>query len=220
MVDGLIGYKLGMTQVYTDEGKLVPVTVIEVGPCKVVQVKTVEREGYPAAQLSFDEVKEHRVTNPLRGHFKRANVSPARVLREFQGDLSGLSVGQVITAEIFQKGEFVNVTGTSKGKGFQGVMKRHHYRGGPATHGSMFHRRPGSIGASSFPSRVWKNKGMPGHMGNEKVTTEGLEVVEIRPEENLVFVKGSIPGSPKGLVLIHKAKRGKVKKKAEPAKKK
>ncbi|TAK05436.1 MAG: 50S ribosomal protein L3 [Candidatus Manganitrophaceae bacterium] len=220
MVDGLIGYKLGMTQVYSDEGKLVPVTVIEVGPCKVVQMKTVEREGYPAAQLSFDEVKEHRVTRPARGHFKRANVAPARVLREFRGDLSGISVGQVITAEIFQKGEFVTVTGTSKGKGFQGVVKRFHYAGGPATHGSMFHRRPGSIGASSFPSRVWKNKGMPGHMGSEKVTAEGLEVVEVRPEENLVFVKGSIPGSTKGLVLIHKAKRGKVKKQAEPAKKK
>lgn len=220
MVDGLIGYKLGMTQVYSDEGKLVPVTVIEVGPCKVVQMKTVEREGYPAAQLSFDEVKEHRVTRPERGHFKRANVAPARVLREFRGDLSGISVGQVITAEIFQKGEFVTVTGTSKGKGFQGVVKRFHYAGGPATHGSMFHRRPGSIGASSFPSRVWKNKGMPGHMGSEKVTAEGLEVVEVRPEENLVFVKGSVPGSTKGLVLIHKAKRGKVKKQAEPAKKK
>lgn len=220
MVDGLIGYKLGMTQVYSDEGKLVPVTVIEVGPCKVVQIKTVEREGYPSAQLSFGEVKEHRVTQPVRGHFKRANVAPARVLREFKGDLNGISVGQVITAEIFQKGEFVTVTGTSKGKGFQGVMKRHHYRGGPATHGSMFHRRPGSIGASSFPSRVWKNKGMPGHMGSERVTAEGLEIVDVRAEENLVFVKGSVPGSEKGLVLIHKAKRGKVKKQAEPAKKK
>jgi large subunit ribosomal protein L3 len=205
MVNGLIGYKIGMTQIYSDGGQLVPVTVLEVGPCKVVQIKTSEKEGYQAAQLSFNEVKEHRVTSPVKGHFKKAGVPPARVLKEFKGDLSGMTIGQVITAEIFQKGEIVNITGTSKGKGFQGVMKRFHYRGGPATHGSMFHRRPGSIGASSFPSRVWKNKGMPGHMGNRQITTEGLEVVEVRPAENLVLIKGAVPGSPEGLVLIHRS---------------
>ncbi|HLG23123.1 MAG TPA: 50S ribosomal protein L3 [Candidatus Manganitrophaceae bacterium] len=207
MVNGLIGYKVGMTQVFSDGGKLTPVTVIEVGPCKVVQIKTKEKEGYASAQLSFDEVKESRVNSPIRGHFKKANVSPSRVLREFEGDLSGLTVGQVITAEIFQKGEIVNVTGVSKGKGFQGVIKRHHFAGGPATHGSMFHRAPGSIGASSFPSRVWKNKKLPGHMGNRRVTTEGLEVIEVRPAENLILVRGSVPGSPKGLVVIQKSKK-------------
>ncbi|MBI3802905.1 MAG: 50S ribosomal protein L3 [Nitrospirae bacterium] len=220
MVNGLIGYKLGMTQVYTDEGKLVPVTVLEVGPCKVVQIKTAEKEGYQSAQLSFDEVKEHRINRPGRGHFKKADVTTARVLKEFKGDLNGITLGQVIKADIFQKGEIVNVTGVSKGKGFQGVMKRFHYAGGPATHGSMFHRHPGSIGASSFPSRVWKNKGMPGHMGNEQVTTEGLQIIEIRLDENLIFIKGAVPGSPKGLVLIRKSKKQKIKKQpAEAAKK-
>lgn len=211
MIDGLIGYKLGMTQFFSEEGKLVPVTALEVGPCKVVQIKGVEKEGYVSAQLSFDEIKEKRVSAPVRGHFKKANVNTARVLREIRGNLDGMTVGQVITADIFQKGEIVNVTGVSKGKGFQGVMKRHHFAGGPATHGSMFHRAPGSIGASSFPSRVWKNKKMPGHMGNETVTTEGLEIIEVRPAENLVLVKGSVPGSPKGLVLIQKSKKRKAK---------
>ncbi|MGB3941924.1 MAG: 50S ribosomal protein L3 [Candidatus Manganitrophaceae bacterium] len=220
MVNGLIGYKLGMTQVYSADGKLVPVTVLEVGPCKVVQIKTVEKDGYQSAQLSFDELKEHRLNRPLRGHFKKANVPTARVLREFKGKLDGLTVGQVIAADIFQGGEFVNVTGISKGKGFQGVVKRFHYKGGPATHGSMFHRHPGSIGASSFPSRVWKNKGMPGHMGSERVTAEGLEVIEVRPDENLLFIKGSVPGSSKGCVLIQKSLRKKPKKQTpEPAKK-
>jgi large subunit ribosomal protein L3 len=225
MIEGLIGYKLGMTQVFSEEGKLVPVTVMEVGPCKVVQIKGIEKEGYISAQISFDEIKETRASLPRRGHFKKANVTPARVLREFKGDLNGMTVGQVITAEIFQKGEIVDITGVSKGKGFQGVMKRHNFAGGPATHGSMFHRAPGSIGASSFPSRVWKNKKMPGHMGNETITTEGLEVVEVRAAENLVLVKGSVPGSPKGLVLIYKSKKRKprvieTKAKAETTKKK
>lgn len=212
--------KLGMTQVFSDAGKLVPVTVLEVGPCKVVQVKTTEKDGYEAAQISFHEVKEHRVTSPARGHFKKANVSPSRYLREFKGDLTGITVGQVITAELFQKGDIVNVTGISRGKGFQGVVKRFHFAGGPATHGSMFHRRPGSIGASSFPSRVWKNKGMPGHMGNKQVTTEGLEVVDVRPAENLILIKGSVPGSPEGLVLIRRSKKRKPKKPVEATAKK
>lgn len=210
MIEGLIGYKMGMTQIFSDDGKLIPVTAIEVGPCKVVQIKALEKEGYAAAQLSFDEVKEHRVTAPIRGHFKKANVTPSRILKEFKGDLNGMTVGQVITAEIFQKGELVNVTGVSKGKGFQGVIKRHHFSGGPATHGSMFHRAPGSIGASSFPSRVWKNKKLPGHMGNKQVTTEGLEIIDVRPAENLVLVRGAVPGSPKGLVVIQKSKKAQI----------
>ncbi|MFQ5579845.1 MAG: 50S ribosomal protein L3 [Nitrospiria bacterium] len=212
MVNGLIAHKLGMTQVYSDAGRLVPVTVLEVGPCKVVQVKTAERDGYVGAQLSFDEIKEHRMTKPARGHYKKAGVQPARVLREFGGDLSELSVGQTISAEIFEKGDYVDVTGLSKGKGFQGVMRRHNYRGGPRTHGSMFHRSTGAVGQCSSPSRVWKNKGMPGQMGNKRVTTQGLEVIEVRAGENLVFIKGSVPGGNKGVVMIRKSVKGKVKK--------
>ena len=205
MINGLIGYKLGMTQVYSEGGVLVPVTVLEVGPCQVVQLKTVEREGYQGVQVSFGEVKARRVNKPLLGHYKKADLPPARFLREFSAASEGLSVGQVITAEIFQEGEFVDVTGTSKGKGFQGVMKRHGYAGGPATHGSMFHRRPGSIGQSAYPSHVWKNKGMPGQMGNKRVTVSGLEVVDVRPEQNLILVKGAVPGPPKGMVVVKKS---------------
>jgi large subunit ribosomal protein L3 len=212
MVNGLIAHKLGMTQVYTEAGRLVPVTVLEVGPCKVVQLKTAEKEGYAGAQLSFTEVKEHRATKPMRGHYKRAQVQPARVLREFGGDLRELTLGQTITAEIFEKGEYVDITGVSKGKGFQGVMKRFNYRGGPASHGSMFHRSTGAVGQCSSPSRVWKNKGMPGQMGNKRVTTQGLEVVEVRTAENLVFVRGAVPGGSKGVVMIRKSVKGKVKK--------
>lgn len=209
MVNGLIGYKVGMTQIYAEDGKLVPVTIIKAGPCQVVQIKTVQKEGYQAVQLSFDPVKGNKVTRPLRGHFKRANVAPARVLKEFAGGLDEVKMGQTITVAIFKKGEIVAVTGRSRGKGFQGVMKRHHYSGGPATHGSMFHRAPGSIGASSFPSRVWKNKGMPGHMGDRQVTVEGLEIAQVSPEENLILVKGAVPGSPKTVVAIRRARRQK-----------
>jgi large subunit ribosomal protein L3 len=194
-----------MTQVWAADGRLTPVTVLSVGPCKVVQVKSVEKEGYAAAQVSFDEIKERRATRPLRGHFKKANLPPARQLKEFRGDLSDVVVGQEITAAIFKAGELVDVTGVSKGKGFQGVMKRHHYRGGPATHGSMFHRAPGSIGASSFPSRVWKNKGMPGHMGSEQITTQGLEIIAVRPDDHLIFVKGSVPGSITSQVTVYRS---------------
>jgi len=207
MINGLLGYKLGMTQVYTADGRMAPVTVLRMGPCTVVQVKTVENDGYVAAQMAFDEVKERRLTRPLRGHFKKAAVPTARVLREFKGDLSDLAVGVTVTAALFEKGDLVNVTGVSRGKGFQGVMKRHNYRGGPATHGSMFHRHPGSIGASSFPSRVWKNKGMPGHMGCDRITTRGLEVIDVRPDDNLIFIKGAVPGGENGLITLIKTKK-------------
>jgi|SRR5579863_274354 len=208
MLNGLMGKKLGMTQIFNDEGKWVPVTVVEAGPCRVVQIKTLENDGYAAAQLSFGEIKLKSVTRPLAGHFKKSNVAPSRYVREFRGDLGDVSVGQVINAGIFKKGDGVEVTGISKGKGFQGVMKRHHYSGGPATHGSMFHRAPGSIGASSFPSRVWPGKGLPGHMGSEQVTVQGLRVVEVRPEENLVFIRGAVPGSKGTLLVIHRSVRG------------
>ncbi len=198
--------KVGMTQVFEDNGRVVPVSVVQAGPCKVVQLRTPEKNGYSAVQLAYQEVKESKVSKPAAGHFKKAAVPPARFLREFQSDLKDLQVGQVITADLFQKGEKIDVIGVSKGKGFAGVMKRHHFAGGPATHGSMFHRTPGSIGASSFPSRVWKNQRMGGHMGNDRVTVKNLEVMEVRKEENLLLIRGAIPGSPGTMVLIRKSK--------------
>lgn len=204
MIDGLIACKLGMTQVFLDGKGLVPVTVLEVGPCKVVQRKTLEKDGYEATQISFKEVKPQRSNRPLLGHFKKADLAPSRILREFKGG-ENLSCGQKLTTDVFQEGQFVDVTGTSKGKGFQGVMKRHNYSGGRASHGSRFHRAPGSIGQSAYPSHVFKNKGMPGQMGNKQVTTQGLEIVSIRPEENLILVKGAVPGGTQGIVLVRKS---------------
>ena len=205
MIGGLLGRKLGMTQVFGESGVLIPVTVVEAGPCRVVQVKTPETDGYRAVQLAFRPKKERRVNRPLSGHYKKANVPPAYHLREFSTDGQEIEVGQTITVETLQKGEHVLVSGVSKGKGFAGVMKRHHFAGGPATHGSMFHRQPGSIGASSFPSRVWKNQRLPGHMGAERVTVKGLEVIDVRPEENLVLLRGAIPGPTGALVEIRRA---------------
>ncbi len=205
MVNGIMGYKLGMTEIFSEGGKLTPVTVLQLGPCKVVQIKTIENDGYQAAQLSFDEVAEHRVTKPIAGHFKKATLPPARHLREFSGNVSDLNVGAVVTVELFKKGDRVDVTAVSRGKGFQGVIKRHHFAGGPATHGSMFHRAPGSIGASSFPSRVFKNQRMPGHMGSKTVTILDMTVEEVRPDQNLLFLKGGVPGAPKGLVAVHRS---------------
>ncbi len=209
MIDGLIGYKLGMTQVFVDGEGLVPVTVLELGPCKVVQVKSSEKEGYQGVQISFGEVKEQRATKPQLGHFKKANLPPARHLKEFGG--RELEVGQVLGLDVFLEGDVVDITGTSRGKGFQGVMKRHNYAGGRATHGSRFHRAPGSIGQSAYPSHVFKNKGMPGQMGNKKVTTEGLKIVSIRPEENLVLVKGAVPGGKKSLIVVRKSVKQRAK---------
>jgi large subunit ribosomal protein L3 len=212
MINGLIGYKLGMTELFSESGEMVPVTVLQMGPCKVTQIKTKEKEGYQAAQVSFDEVAEHRVTKAIAGHFKKTEAPTARHLREFFGNLSDVSVGQVVTVDIFKKGDRIDVTGTSRGKGFQGVIKRHHFRGGDATHGSMFHRAPGSIGSSSFPSRVFKNKKLPGHMGSRTVTIQDITIVEVRSNQNLLLVKGAVPGAPKGLVTVfHSIKTKKVK---------
>lgn len=208
MIAGILGRKLGMTQIYGEKGALIPVTVVEAGPCRVVQLKTAKTDGYQAAQLSFGPKKARRVNRPDAGHFKKADVPPAYHLREFATDGEGVEVGQTVTADSFQKGEWVTVTGTSKGKGFAGVMKRHHFSGGPATHGSMFHRTPGSIGSSSFPSRVLKNKRLPGHMGAEQVTVQGLRVVEVCREENLIFLQGSIPGPTGAIVEIRRARTG------------
>lgn len=205
MTNGLIGKKLGMTQVF-DETRLTPVTVIEAGPCRVVTVRTKERDRYEAVQLSFKEVKERRLSKAELGHLKKNQAPASRILREFKKD-GDSAVGQLITVGIFKKGDWVDVIGVSKGKGFQGVVKRHHYAGGPESHGSMFHRAPGSIGASSFPSRVWKGKTLPGHMGAERVTVQRLKVVESRSEENLLFIRGAVPGAANGIVVVRKSKK-------------
>ncbi len=205
MINGLIGKKLGMTQMFVEDGRLVPVTVIEAGPCTVVQIKTKERDGYEAVQVAFGDIRERKVGRPLAGHFKKAQVKAGRNLREFKR-LGEVAVGQVLRADLFQKGDQVDVAGVSKGKGFQGSVKRHHFRGGPETHGHMFHRAPGSIGSSSYPSRVLKGKRLPGQMGAERVTVKGLSVVESRAEENLLFISGAVPGSNGGLVVVQKTK--------------
>ncbi|MEF9425779.1 MAG: 50S ribosomal protein L3 [Candidatus Mariimomonas ferrooxydans] len=198
---GILGKKVGMTHLFSEDGRVVPVTVIEAGPCKVVQLKRVESDGYSAVQIGFDEIKkEKNIPKGRLGHFKKTSLPPYRFLREIK--MEGLKVGDDVAVDIFNKGEKVLVTGVSKGKGFQGVMKRHNYKGGPGSHGSMFNRAPGSIGQSSFPSRVWKNKGMPGHMGDEKVTTKNIEVVDIREEQNLLIVRGSVPGANGGYLII------------------
>jgi large subunit ribosomal protein L3 len=202
---GILGKKLGMTQVFAEDGKLVPVTVVEAGPCCVVQVKTPETDGYEAIKVGFiEERKPKRMTKPEVGVFKKAGISPYRIVKEFF--MSGLKVGDFIKAELFAKGDVVSVAGISKGKGFQGVMKRHNFKGGPAGHGSMFNRAPGSIGGSSYPSRVWKGIGMAGRMGNERVTVTNLTVMDVRPEQNLILIKGAIPGSANSIVEIRKEK--------------
>ena len=204
MVTGLIGRKLGMTQLFLDDGQVVPVTVVEAGPCRVQQVKTQERDGYVAVQLAFEDVPERKVNKPGLGQFRKSGVPAARHLREFPCEGTLPEIGRVIDASIFQAGQQVDVTGTSIGKGFAGGMKRHHFRGGPATHGSMFHRAPGSIGSSSWPSRVWKNKKLPGHMGAEQVTVKRLDVVRVEPDQHLLFLRGAVPGAKNGLVLVRK----------------
>lgn len=205
---GLIGKKVGMTQLFDENGKVVPVTVIEAGPCPVVQRKTAASDGYEAIQIGFwPQLKAKRVTRPMRGHFEKVKVAPQKHLREFRlgpAAPSGYTVGQVLTVALFEVGEKVRVTGTSKGKGFQGGVKRWGFRGGPATHGSMFHRAPGSIGASSFPSRVFKGHHMPGRMGGALTTVKGLKVVKIILEQNLLLVRGAVQGPAGGLLTILK----------------
>jgi large subunit ribosomal protein L3 len=206
MTNGLLGKKLGMTQML-DEARLTPVTVIEAGPCRVVVVKTKERDGYEAVQLAFGETKERRLSKAELGHLKKHEAGAARVLKEFK-KVGDVAAGQTVKVDIFKKGDWVDVVGVSKGKGFQGVVRRHHYAGGPESHGSMFHRAPGSIGASSFPSRVWKGKTLPGHMGAERVTSQRLKVIETRPDENLLFVRGSVAGAANGILVVRKSKKG------------
>lgn len=213
MIKGILGKKLGMTQVYAADGRRIPVTVVEAGPCVILQKKTVATDGYNALQLAFAAKKIQRVNKPEMGHFRKAGQGSFRFLREFRvEDIDTYNVGDAITCEsIFAAGDIVDVTGNSKGKGFQGVIKRWNFSGGRSTHGSMFHRAPGSIGASAWPSRVFKGKKMSGQMGNARVTTQNLQIVEIRPEKNLILVKGAIPGPKNGLVTISKGIKAKKK---------
>ncbi len=212
-VSGIIAKKVGMTQVYAADGQAIPATVLEAGPCVVVQRKVKQsngnrKDGYSAVQLGLVENrKTKRVSKAMLGHFKKADVPPCRVLREFRVDEGAeVKVGDKVSVAIFAQGDTVEITGTSKGKGFQGVVKRHHFRGGAATHGSMFHRAPGSIGASAFPSRVVKGMRAAGHMGSDRVTVKNLEVVRVDAEKNLMVVRGSVPGSAGGYVVINKRK--------------
>ncbi len=197
----IIGRKVGMTQIFDEKGLVIPVTVIEAGPCNVVQVKTVETDGYDAVQLGFGEVKEYKVNKPDMGHFKKANVTAQKHLREFRvKDMSEVKVGDVVKVDSFSEGDIVDIQGTSKGHGFQGVIKRHGQSRGPMGHGSMYHRRPGSMGSTSTPGRVFKGKRLPGHMGVETVTIQNLKVVKVDLDKNVILVKGSVPGN-KGSIL-------------------
>ena len=206
MTIGILGRKLGMTQVYTEDGKAVPVTVIQAGPCPVVDLRSNEKNGYEAVLLGFGEVKPQNVTKPLKGLFTKANVEPTKTLREFRVPSSeGFSVGQEISVTMFEVGEPVHVTGTSKGKGFAGVVKKYHFGGQQASHGvSVTHRRAGSSGCNSYPGKVMKGKRMPSNMGNERVTVKNLTVVGIDSDNNLLLVKGAVPGAKNSLVAVYK----------------
>ena len=224
MVTGLIGKKVGMTQLFQPDGSVQPATVLKAGPCVVAQVKTVENDGYQAVQLGLVEARPSKENKPTQGHFKKAGVPPTRVRREVTLAAGGdpLKAGDQVNVSIFANGDRVDVIGTSRGKGFQGVVKRHHFKGGRATHGSMFHRAPGSIGASSYPSRVVRGMRMGGHMGMDRVTVRNLKVLRVDPENNLLMLEGAVPGGPNAVVVIRKAIAAKKLKVAqvEPVKKK
>jgi len=212
MVTGLIGKKVGMTQLFTADGTVQPATVLKAGPCVVSQVKTVDKDGYEAVQLGLVDAKATKENKPTTGHFKKAGVAPSRVKCEVRVKAGGEApkLGDQINVGIFADGERVDVIGTSRGKGFQGVVKRHHFAGGRATHGSMFHRAPGSIGASSFPSRVVKGMRMAGHMGADRVTVRNLKVLKVDADNNLLLLEGAVPGGPNAVVVIRKAVAAKV----------
>jgi len=212
LVPGILGKKLGMTQVFAEDGTVIPVTVLKAGPCVVVQRKTHEHDGYDAVQLGLVEfIKPQRVNKPMAGHFKKTNVALVRLLREVRlpaRPAEEVKPGdKVLVEQVFAVDDRVDVTGISKGRGWAGFVKRHHFRGGPATHGSMSHRAPGAIGASSFPSRVWPGQRMAGHMGHAQVTARNLRVVKVDPEEHLLVVKGAVPGANGGYVLIRRSKK-------------
>ena len=198
----IMGIKIGMTQIFDENDKAVPVTIIEAGPCTVLQKKNSETDGYSAIQVGFYNLKEKQVNKPARGHFKKANVKPLRFIKEFRvKDIDAYEIGQELKADLFNPGDIIDVVGTSKGKGFAGAVKRHNFARGSMGHGSKYHRRPGSLAAKG-PARVFKGRKLPGHLGRERVTVQGLKVVKVYPERNLILIKGSIPGPRKGLVII------------------
>ena len=210
MTKGILGKKVGMTQYFTEAGELIPVTVVEVTPNVVLQLKTIENDGYEAVQLGFDDLREVLSNRPAKGHVAKANATPKRFIREFNNvELSEYEVGQEITVDVFKAGDIVDVTGKSKGKGFQGAIKRHGQSRGPMAHGSRYHRRPGSMGGASFPSRVFKGKALPGQMGGDRITIQNLEVVKVDAERNVILIKGNVPGSKKSLVEIKTAIKSK-----------
>ena len=196
----IIGKKVGMTQIFDEKGYVIPVTVIEAGPCLVAQVKSEEIDGYNAVQLGFGEVKDKHINKPEKGHFEKSKLSAKKHLREFRADSIDVKVGDEVKADVFEAGDKIDVQGTSKGKGFQGVIKRHGQHRGPMGHGSMYHRRPGSMGSTSTPGRVFKGKKLPGHMGVQKITIQNLEIIKVDMDKNVLLVKGSVPG-PKGAIL-------------------
>jgi len=210
MVTGILGRKVGMTRIFADDGRWIPVSVVEAGPCTVVQCKTDEADGYTAVQLGFGEKKESRATKPEQGHFAKHGLAVQSVLREFPlaGD-DAPKPGDEVKVDMFEAGDRVDVSGTSKGKGFAGVMKRHGFGGGPGGHGSHFHRAPGSIGQSADPAKVYKGKRMPGHMGHERVTGRNLEIVQVDTERNLLLLRGTIPGPKGGVIEIKKSMKTK-----------
>lgn len=205
MALGILGKKIGMTQIFDDKGILVPVTVVLAGPCPVVQKKVAEKDGYQAVQIGFDEKPERLVNKPDAGHAAKASVKPCRILREFRGEETAtLEVGQTVDVGIFADGERVDVVGTSKGRGFTSMIKRHNSKPGPASHGSMYHNRPGSNGGSSFPARTFKGKPLAGRHGGSRVTTQNIQIVKRDTEKNLLFVRGAVPGADNGYVLVRK----------------
>jgi len=210
MAKAIIGKKVGMTQVFKEDGSVVPVTVVLAGPCVVTEVRTEEKDGYSAIQLGFQEiVKENKLNKPMAGYFKKQGVKPVKFLKEFRCEATEMTVGQQVDVNIFEEGDLVDVQGTSIGKGFQGVIKRHNFAGGPKTHGSHFHRAPGSIGMCEFPGETMKGKKMPGRMGGKTVTVQNLAVVKVIPETNLLLVKGAIPGHDDAIIYIKQAVKAK-----------
>lgn len=202
MSKGILGKKIGMTQIFTPEGQVVPVTVVEAGPCPVVQKKTAATDGYDAIQVGFAVLRESLSNKPRKGHFQKASLSPMRYVREFRvGDIENYELGQEIKADLFAAGDRIDVVGTSKGKGFAGMIKRHNAGRGPTSHGSKYHRRTGSLGAKG-PARVFKGRNLPGHMGGKRVTVQNLEVVRVDADKNLILIKGSVPGANKSLLIL------------------
>ena len=209
MKKGILATKLGMTQIWNDKGEIIPVTVLNAGPCTVLQIKTKDTDGYDAIQVGFGDIREKLLNKPILGHLKKSGASPKRYIREFRfEDVSGYSLGQEIKADIFQDGDVVDASGISKGKGFQGAIKRLGQHRGPMKHGSKFHRHQGSNNSATTPGRVYKGKGMPGHMGVQTITTQNLEIVKVDLEKNLILIKGSVPGPNKSLVTLTESVKG------------